>query len=62
MSPNIIKLGESPKEDKMIYLLGTYEHALVAFIGVLFAFAATCIAIAKLKRVSAEGHGKTVCT
>lgn len=32
----------------MIYLLGTYEHALVAFIGVLFAFAATCIAIAKL--------------
>ena len=33
----------------MIYLLGTYEHALVAFIGVLFAFAATCIAIAKLR-------------
>lgn len=46
----------------MIYLLGTYEHALVAFIGVLFAFAATCIAIAKLNGISAEGHGKTVCT
>ena len=56
----------------MIYLLGTYEHALVAFIGVLFAFAATCIAIAKLKRnkpltstdiaMLEEVHGKTVCT
>lgn len=46
----------------MIYLLGTYEHALVAFIGVLFAFAVTCIANCKIKRISAEGHGKTVCT
>lgn len=57
-SPNIIKSGESPKEEKMIYLLGTYEHALVAFIGVLFAFAVTCIAIAKLNRYLPKDMGR----
>ena len=51
-------MGESPKEDKMIYLLGTYEHALVAFIGVLFAFAATCIAIAKLNGYLPKDMGR----
>ena len=57
-SPNIIKSGESPKEEKMIYLLGTYEHALVAFIGVLFAFAVTCIAIAKLNGYLPKDMGR----
>ena len=42
----------------MIYLLGTYEHALVAFIGVLFAFAATCIAIAKLNGYLPKDMGR----
>ena len=42
----------------MIYLLGTYEHALVAFIGVLFAFAVTCIAIAKLNGYLPKDMGR----
>ena len=42
----------------MLYLLGTYEHALVAFIGVLFAFAVTCIAIAKLNGYLPKDMGR----
>ena len=42
----------------MIYLLGTYEHALIAFIGVLFAFAVTCIAIAKLNGYLPKDMGR----
>ena len=34
----------------MIHLLGNYEYAVIAFIGIIFAFAATCIAIAKLNQ------------
>lgn len=42
----------------MIYLLGTYEPALIAFIGVIFAFAATCIAIAKLNGYLPKDMGR----
>ena len=34
----------------MIYLLGSFDYAIIAFIGILFAFAVTCIAIAGLNK------------
>lgn len=42
----------------MIYLLGTYEDAIVAFLGIIFAFAGTCIAIAKLNRFLPKDMGR----
>lgn len=42
----------------MIYLLGTFEDALIAFVGILFAFAATCIAIDKLNRYLPKDMGR----
>ena len=42
----------------MIYLLGNYEQAVIAFLGVLFAFAVTCIAIAKLNRFLPKDMGR----
>lgn len=42
----------------MIYLLGTYEDAIIAFLGIIFAFAATCIAIAKLNRFLPKDLGR----
>lgn len=42
----------------MIYLLGAYEPAIIAFIGILFAFAATCIAIAKLNKYLPKDMGR----
>ena len=42
----------------MIYLLGNLEPAIIAFIGILFAFAATCIAIAKLNKYLPKDMGR----
>lgn len=42
----------------MMYLIGNIEPALLAFIGVIFAFAATCIAIAKLNRFLPRDMGR----
>ena len=42
----------------MIYLLGNDEQAVIAFLGVLFAFAVTCIAIAKLNRFLPKDMGR----
>lgn len=42
----------------MIYLLGNVNPAVVAFIGVLFAFAGTCIAIAKFNRFLPKDMGR----
>lgn len=42
----------------MIHLLGNYEYAVIAFIGIIFAFAATCIAIAKLNQYLPKDMGR----
>ena len=42
----------------MIYLLGNLEPAIIAFVGILFAFAATCIAIAKLNKYLPKDMGR----
>lgn len=42
----------------MIYLLGKPDYAYVAFIGILFAFAATCVAIACLNRYLPKDMGR----
>lgn len=42
----------------MIYLLGNLDYAVVAFIGILFAFAATCIAIAGLNQYLPKDMGR----
>lgn len=42
----------------MIYLLGNLEPAIIAFIGILFAFAATCIAIARLNKYLPKDMGR----
>ena len=42
----------------MIYLFGTYEDAIIAFLGIIFAFAVTCIAIAKLNRFLPKDLGR----
>ena len=42
----------------MIYLLGNLEPAMIAFVGILFAFAATCIAIAKLNKYLPKDMGR----
>ena len=42
----------------MIHLLGNYEYAVIAFIGIIFAFAATCIAIAKLNQYLPKYMGR----
>lgn len=42
----------------MIYLLGNMNPAIVAFIGVLFAFAGTCIAIAKFNHLLPKDMGR----
>lgn len=42
----------------MIYLLENLEPAIIAFIGILFAFAATCIAIARLNKYLPKDMGR----
>lgn len=42
----------------MIDLLGMFEYSRIAFIGILFAFAATCIAIAKLNMFLPKDMGR----
>lgn len=42
----------------MVYLLGTFEYAKIAFIGILFAFVATCIAIEKLNQYLPKDMGR----
>lgn len=42
----------------MIHLLGTIEYAVIAFLGILFAFTATCIAIAKLNKYLPKDLGR----
>ena len=42
----------------MIHLLGTFEYSRIAFVGILFAFAATCIAIAKLNPYLPKDMGR----
>ena len=42
----------------MIYLLGNLEPAIIEFVGILFAFAATCIAIAKLNKYLPKDMGR----
>lgn len=42
----------------MIHLLGNYEYAVIAFIGIIFAFAPTCIAIAKLNQYLPKDMGR----
>ena len=46
------------QEENMIHLLGSYEYAVIAFIGIIFAFAATCIAIAKLNQYLPKDMGR----
>ena len=42
----------------MIHLLGNFDFSVIAFIGIIFAFAATCIAIAKLNRFLPKDLGR----
>lgn len=42
----------------MINFIGSFEFSLVAFVGIIFAFAATCIAIAKLNRYLPKDMGR----
>ena len=42
----------------MIYLLGSFDYAIIAFIGILFAFAVTCIAIAGLNKYLPKDMGR----
>ena len=42
----------------MIYLFGNLDYAVVAFVGILFAFGATCIAIAGLNRYLPKDMGR----
>lgn len=42
----------------MIHLIGNFENALIAFIGIIFAFAGTCIAIEKLNRFLPKDLGR----
>ena len=42
----------------MIHLLGTFEYSRIAFVGILFAFAAPCIAIAKLNPYLPKDMGR----
>ena len=42
----------------MIHFLGNYENAVIAFLGIIFAFAGTCIAIEKLNRFLPKDLGR----
>ncbi len=42
----------------MIHLIGNFENALIAFIGIIFAFAGTCITIEKLNRFLPKDLGR----
>lgn len=42
----------------MVYLLGNLDYAVIAFVGILFAFAATCIAIAGLNQYLPKDMGR----
>ncbi len=42
----------------MINFIGSFEFSLIAFVGIIFAFAATCIAIAKLNRYLPKDMGR----
>ena len=42
----------------MIHLIGNYENAVIAFLGIIFAFAGTCIAIEKLNRFLPKDLGR----
>lgn len=42
----------------MVHLLGTFEYSIIAFVGILFTFAATCITIAKLNKYLPKDLGR----
>ncbi len=42
----------------MIHLLGAFEYALIAFVGILFAFGTTCLAIQKFSRYLPKDMGR----
>ena len=46
------------KEDYMISYLTSADMSIIAFIGVIFAFALTCIAIAKLNKFLPKDLGR----
>ena len=45
----------------MINFTGAFDLSIVAFIGILFAFAITCIAIARLNQYLPKDMGAQIC-
>ena len=57
-SKRSIKRYKDKKENNMINLINGLDFSVVAFFGILFAFAATCIAIAKLNKFLPRDMGR----
>ena len=53
-----VNFAKAKKEDIMINALGHVEFSIVAFIGIMFAFALTCFAIAKLNQFLPRDMGR----